>query len=49
LLGFAARSSSNAFQEFWPDVRNRFFRHEEGAKVLPTAKNLPMVDVCPNC
>jgi hypothetical protein len=28
LLGFAGRMSSNTFQEFWPDARNRFFRHE---------------------
>jgi hypothetical protein len=24
-LGFLGRLSSNAFQEFWPDVRTRFF------------------------
>ena len=24
LLGFVGRTSSNAFQEFWPDVRHRF-------------------------
>jgi hypothetical protein len=24
VLGFVGRMSSNAFQEFWPDVRQRF-------------------------
>jgi len=28
LLGFAGRLCGNALQEFWPDVRNGFFRHE---------------------
>jgi hypothetical protein len=26
LLGFAGRMGSNAFQEFWPDIRRRIFR-----------------------
>ena len=41
LLGFVGRMSSNAFQEFWPDVRHRFSGQEFNAKVLPTTKNLP--------
>ena len=41
LLGFVGRSS-NAFQEFWPDVRHRFSGQELNAKVLPTTKNLPI-------
>jgi hypothetical protein len=42
LLGLVGRMSSNAFQEFWPDVRHRFFRQDFDAKVLPTTKNLPI-------
>ena len=42
LLGFVGRMSSNAFQEFSPDVRHRFSGQELNAKVLPTTKNLPI-------
>jgi len=42
LLGFVGRLNSNAFQEFWPDVRHRFSRPELDTKVLPTTKNLPI-------
>jgi hypothetical protein len=27
-LGFMGRMSSNAFEEFWPNVKNRFFRRD---------------------
>ena len=30
-LGFLARMSSNAFQEFWPDVRNHVFHHNSSS------------------
>ena len=39
-LGSLGRMSSNAFQEFWPDVRERFF--SRGTKVLPTTQNMPV-------
>jgi hypothetical protein len=48
LLGFIGRMSSNAFQEFWPDVRHRLLRQDENAKVLPTAKNLPIANSRPD-
>ena len=47
LLGFVGRSS-NAFQEFWPDVRHRFSGQELNAKVLPTTKNLPISNSRPD-
>jgi len=47
LLGFLGRMSSNAFQEFWPDVRQRLSRKESGTKVLPTTKNLPDRETSP--
>lgn len=31
-LGFLARMSANAFQEFWPDVRDRMFRRGSGER-----------------
>jgi hypothetical protein len=48
LLGFVGRMSSNAFQEFWPDVRHRFSRPELDTKVLPTTKNLPISNFQPD-
>jgi hypothetical protein len=42
LLSFLGRMSGNAFQEFWPDVRQRFSRKDPATKVLPTTKNLPI-------
>jgi len=42
-LGFLGRMSSNAFQEFWPDVYQGFWRKDLSTKVLPTAKNLPVL------
>jgi len=41
LLGFVGRMSSNAFQEFWPDVRHRFSHQEGATQLLPTTKKLP--------
>lgn len=36
-LGFLARMSSNAFQEFWPDVRSHLFHHKaSSADRLPS-------------
>ena len=28
-LGFLGRLSGNAFEEFWPDVKNRVFHHDQ--------------------
>jgi hypothetical protein len=47
VLGFVGRMSSNAFQEFWPDVRHRLSRQDLDAKVLPTTKNLPTSNSTP--
>jgi len=38
LLGLCWRMSSNAFQEFWPDVRHRLPGQDGNAKVFPTAE-----------
>jgi hypothetical protein len=48
LLGFLGRMTSNTFQGFWPDVRHRVPRQDENAKVLPTAKNLPISNSQPD-
>jgi hypothetical protein len=48
LLGFLGRMSSNAFQGFWPDVRHRLPGKDYDAKVLPTAKNLPISNSRPD-